>query len=119
MTFSNSNCLSIERAMEFIGDQDGLLNLLATLQDTLKQDLPEIQSLLDQGDLSGMNRLLHQFKGFAPVFCVADLVDQIVLVEGLSKKTDLQAVRDAYAPLAPRLKQLLAEVQAHLAKATG
>ena len=119
MTTDGYTCLSIERAMEFIGDTEGVHNLLVTLQGSLSQDLPEIQSLLAQGDLPGMNRLLHQFKGFAPVFCVSELVEQIVLVESLSKKTDLQAVRLAYAPLAPRLQQLLAEVQAYLAQAAG
>lgn len=115
MTAASTSCLSIERAMEYIGDQQGVQTLLVTLQQSLAEDLPKIASLLDSGDLPGMNRLLHQFKGFAPVFCVPALVEQIVEVEGLSKQTDLQAVRSAYASLAPRLQQLLSEVQAQLA----
>lgn len=117
MTSLSPTCLSIERAMEFIGDSNGVLTLLGTLAQSLAQDLPKVQALLDNGDLPAVNRLLHQFKGFAPVFCVPALVDQIVAVEALSKQTDLQAVRQAYAPLAPRLQQLLVEVQAHLAAA--
>lgn len=117
MTAASPTCLSIERAMEFIGDSEGVQTLLTTLEQTLAQDLPQIQTLLDEGDLPGMNRLLHQFKGFAPVFCTPALVDEIVQVENLSKQTDLQAVRQAYAPLAPRLRLLLQEVQAHLARA--
>ncbi len=109
--------LSIDRAMEYVGDMQGVLSLLATLQQSLQNDLPQIQDRLDAGDLPGANRLLHQFKGFAPVFCVDDLVADVVRVEGLSKGTDLRAVREAYAHLGPQLKQLLAEVQAQLAKA--
>lgn len=110
MTASSRNCLSIERAMEFIGDRDGVLSLLATLQSSLEKDLPEIQARLDAGNLSGANELLHQLKGFAPVFCVEELVAEVVAVEGLSKQTDIAAVREAYAQLAPRLQQLLTEV---------
>lgn len=115
MSASHSPCLSIERAMEFIGDMDGVHTLLATLQSSLEQDLPEIQARLDAGNLAGANELLHQLKGFAPVFCVDDLVAQVVAVEGLSKRTELAPVREAYAQLAPRLQQLLAEVMARRA----
>ena len=115
MTAAHPPRLSIDRALEYVGDMYGVLSLLATLQQSLQDDLPQIQDRLDAGDLPGANRLLHQFKGFAPVFCVDDLVADVVRVEGLSKGTDLQAVRAAYAQLAPQLLQLLAEVQACLA----
>ena len=115
MTSAQHTSLSIERALEYVGDMDGVLALLATLQQSLQGDLPQIQALLDAGDLPGANRLLHQLKGFAPVFCVDDLVNQVVQVEGLSKTSDLDAVRQAYSHLGPRLQQLLTEVSALLA----
>lgn len=115
MTASPSPCLSIERALEYIGDMDGVLTLLATLQASLEQDLPEIQARLDAGNLPSAHELLHQLKGFAPVFCADDVVAQVMAVEALSKQTDLAAVRQAYASLAPRLQQLLAEVTARRA----
>lgn len=116
MSVSKSTCLSIERAMEFIGDMDGVNTLLGTLQASLEKDLPEIQARLDAGNLPGANELLHQLKGFAPVFCTDDLVTVVVAVEGLSKRQDLAPVREAYAQLAPRLQQLLAEVKAQRAQ---
>ena len=106
--------LSVERAMEFIGDADGVLSLLKTLHQTLGNDLPRIQALIDQDDLTGANRLLHQLKGFAPVFCVDSLVALVVHVEGLSKLADAPHVQAAYRQLAPQLEQLRAEVAAHL-----
>ena len=115
MPSSPRSCLSIERAMEFIGDPQGVISLLATLQSSLEKDLPEIQARLDAGNLGGANELLHQLKGFAPVFCAEELVSQVVAVEGLSKRSELAPVREAYALLAPRLQQLLAEVVAHRA----
>jgi HPt (histidine-containing phosphotransfer) domain-containing protein len=109
-------CLSIERAMSYVGDLDSVRSLLGTLAQSLQGDLPEIQARLDAGDLPGVQRLLHQFKGFAPVFCTEPLSDEVARVERLSKGDDAPTVRSAYAHLAPRLQQLLAEVQAELAR---
>ena len=106
--------LSIERAMEFIGDEQGVLSLLKTLQQTLSDDLPRLQDLLEKGDIYGANRVLHQLKGFTPVFCVDSLVETVVKVEDLSKHADISDLRPAYNQLAPQLETLRQEVAAHL-----
>mgnify|MGYP000134242828 CR=1 FL=1 len=98
--------LSVERAMEFIGDANGVFSLLKTLHQTLGDDLPRIQSLLDKDDMHGVNRLLHQLKGFTPVFCVDILVEQVVAIEHLSKHAEHAEVSKAYRLLAPKLEQL-------------
>lgn len=107
--------LSIERAMEFIGDASGVLSLLKTLQQTLGDDLPRLQAFLDNEDVYSANRILHQLKGFTPVFCVDSLVEKVVLVESLSKHSEAQDLRLAYKELAPQLEALRLEVVAHLA----
>lgn len=117
MTAVAPTCLSIDRALSYVGDMNGVQALLGTLESSLRSDLPLIQARLDASDLPGTNQLLHQLKGFAPVFCVDALVAEVVRVENLSKGTDLPAVREAYAHLAPQLNTLLTEVQAQLAKA--
>lgn len=109
------NFLSVERGMEFIGDETGFLSLLKTLHKTLTSDIALISELLDKDDVPGANRLLHQVKGFAPVFCVDALVEHVVQVEVLSKHGDTAEVRDAFCKLAPQLEQLRNEVAAHLA----
>ena len=106
--------LSIARAMEFIGDANGVLSLLKTLQQTLSDDLPRLQAFLDQEDVYSANRILHQLKGFTPVFCVDSLVEKVVLVESLSKHSEAQDLRLAYKELAPQLEALRLEVVAHL-----
>lgn len=111
---SNPNYLSIERAMEFIGDANGVLSLLKTLQQTLSDDLPRLQDQLDKGDVYAANRILHQLKGFTPVFCVDSLVEKVVMVESLSKHAEAQDLRLAYKDLAPQLEALRMEVVAHL-----
>ena len=108
--------LSIERAMEFIGDANGVLSLLKTLQQTLSDDLPRLQDLLDKGDVYASNRILHQLKGFTPVFCVDSLVELVVEVEGMSKHAEPRELRTAYALLAPQLEALRQEVIDHLSQ---
>lgn len=107
--------LDPHRAMDYVGDASGVQHLLATLAQSLAEDLPQLQALLAQADLAGANRILHQFKGFAPVFCVPALVERVVQVEALSKQPEqLAAVREAYATLGPQLQALLQEVQSQL-----
>jgi HPt (histidine-containing phosphotransfer) domain-containing protein len=108
-------CLSIARAMEYIGDETSLLTLLHTLRQSLKQDLPRIEQCLAAGDVSGANEWLHQLKGFTPVFCTEVLIAEVVHVEALSKQAPAEEVRQAYAALAPKLAQLQTEVDRHIA----
>lgn len=109
--------LDPHKAMDYVGDASGVRHLLATLAQSLTQDLPQLEALLAQADLAGVNRILHQFKGFAPVFCVPSLVERILQVEALSKHSDqLAAVREAYATLGPQLQALLGEVQGQLSE---
>jgi len=114
-TFPTFDYLCVERGMEFIGDESGFLSLLQTLHKTLTTDIPLITDLLRKDDVRGANRLLHQVKGFAPVFCVDELVEHVVKVEALSKHGDAPEVRAAFAQMAPQLEQLRNEVAAHLA----
>jgi HPt (histidine-containing phosphotransfer) domain-containing protein len=107
--------LSIDRAMEFIGDKQSVLSLLKTLHQTLSDDLPRLQALLDTGDVQGANRILHQLKGFTPVFCVDSLVAHVVQVEDMSKHAEAADVSVAYVLLAPKLEALRHEVLAHMA----
>ena len=106
--------LSVERAMEFIGDTHGVLSLLKTLQQTLSDDLPRLHDLIEKADVYGANRILHQLKGFTPVFCVDSLVELVVKVEDMSKHADIGDLRVAYNQLAPQLEALRQEVLTHL-----
>ncbi len=106
--------LSVDRAMEFIGDANGVLSLLKTLHQTLSDDLPLLQESLDKDDVYGANRILHQLKGFTPVFCVDGLVEHVVKVEAMSKHAEAGELRAAYSLLAPQLETLRTEVANHL-----
>jgi HPt (histidine-containing phosphotransfer) domain-containing protein len=117
MTPSQFQYLSTQRVAEFIGDSAGVNRLLGTLKETLDNDLPALRQRLDQGDIQGVNDLLHQFKGFAPVFCVDALVEQVVRVESISKNATVDELRSALLPLLEQLAVLKAEVDRQLAGA--
>lgn len=106
--------LDVNRALEQVGDVEALHDMLDMLQSSLDRDLPQIESLLAQGDVRSANRLLHALKGFIPIFCVDALSDHVASVESLSKTGSAIEVAAAYAPLAPKLQALQAEVDAHL-----
>ena len=111
--------LSVDRAMEFIGDTSGVLSLLKTLHQALGDDLPKLDALLLKDDMHAVNRVLHQLKGFTPVFCVDSLVEMVVKVEQLSKHADAPQIRIAYRELAPKLAQLRQEVGTYLETNAG
>jgi HPt (histidine-containing phosphotransfer) domain-containing protein len=69
---------------------------------------------LADGNTQGVNDLLHQFKGFAPVFCVDSLVELVVQVEAMSKQASLKALEEAMEPLLNQLTALQAEVNRQL-----
>ena len=91
------------------------MSLMHTLRQSLLDDLPRIEQCLAAGNVPGANELLHQLKGFTPVFCTDMLIKDVVSVEALSKHAPAEEVRQAYAKLAPALAQLQDEVDRHIA----
>lgn len=106
--------LDVERALDQIGDVAALHEMLDMLQASLDRDLPQIAYLLSQGDSKSANRLLHALKGFIPIFCVDALCDHVATVEFFSKTAPALEVANAFALLEPKLRQLQAEIDAHL-----
>jgi HPt (histidine-containing phosphotransfer) domain-containing protein len=114
MSSATYRYLSTKRAEEFLGDASGVNALLNTLKNTLDSDLPQLRQRLAAGDVQGLNDLLHQFKGFAPLFCVDSLADRVVQVEALSKQAPLEALTQAMEPLLEQLMVLQSEVEHQL-----
>ena len=106
--------LDVDRALEQVGEIAALHEMLDMLQTSLDRDLPMISALLAQGDTKGANRLLHALKGFIPIFCVDALCEQVALVELISKTASATDIATAFASLEPKLRQLQAEIDAHM-----
>lgn len=111
---NNFEFLDVERALDQVGEIEVLHEMLDMLQASLDRDLPQISAFLSGGDVKAANRLLHALKGFIPIFCVDSLCDQVAAVEILSKTGSAGEVELAFAPLEPKLRQLQAEIDAHM-----
>ena len=106
--------LHVERGVAMLGSEQSLRLILQTVTTSMKHDIPEIARLLDLGEVSTANRLLHAIKGYVPVFCSDVLIEQVVSTERLSKSGSAETVRPAFALLAPQLQSLLSEVKVYL-----
>jgi HPt (histidine-containing phosphotransfer) domain-containing protein len=107
------------KAVAYLGDAANAQQLLVTLQSTLETEIPKIQDAISAQNFEILQKILHQLKGFAPVFCHDALVAEINRTEGLCKhidNPDLQAAAlQASAALLSNLKLLKLEVQKQLA----
>ena len=106
--------LNLAGAMAFLGDAQAVRDLLAPLVRALDTDLPQVEHLLDGGDLATVARMLHSMKGFVPVFCFDALAQELVRVEKAARAIDTLAVRADVAALLPRLRRLAGEAQDYL-----
>jgi HPt (histidine-containing phosphotransfer) domain-containing protein len=111
--------LNLVGAIEFLGDEQAVSELLEPLVMSLTKDIGEIERLLGQADMPGVARTLHSLKGFIPVFCHAEFAAQLVNIEKRTR-TDAspQMVEQVQALLQP-LRQLVQESKSFLQQADG
>jgi hypothetical protein len=114
---SSYTCLNLEGALEFLGDDAGVRDLLPALCTALGKDVPDIADLLAQGRAVDATARLHSLKGFVPVFCFAPLVEELTRVERLSRGGASAELIASYAALAPVLQRLGEEAAHYLAQA--
>ncbi len=115
---SQATFLSMTKAIQYLGDAASAQQLLATLQSTLENDMPQLTSALQTENFEVLQKIWHQLKGFAPVFCQDDLVAEITQTESLCKRVETSetktAALSASAQLLNNLNVLLAEVKCQL-----
>jgi len=115
---NHSQCLSMVKAIAYLGDAASAQQLLATLQSTLESESHQMSLAIDAKNFELIQKLLHQLKGFAPVFCHDSLIAEIKMTELLCKKNqspeDSQLALQASSHLLVNLKLLLSEVNAQL-----
>ncbi len=109
-------CLNLPGALDFLGDDQGVRDLLPALCTALGKDVPEIADLLAQGRATDAAARLHSLKGFVPVFCFAPMVDELARVERLGRGGASAEVIASYAALAPSLQRLGEEAAHYLAQ---
>jgi HPt (histidine-containing phosphotransfer) domain-containing protein len=111
--------LDTQHAISQIGDASTMHEMLVMLEETLSKDISLIANTLAEGNVANANSLLHPLKGFLPIFCTAQLCDNLTKVESMSKTGSESEVREAYAELRPKLDRFLAEVIDYLGTHDG
>lgn len=115
--------LSMPKAIAYLGDVQSAHQLLSTLNSTLLRDEPEISSAIASSQFDVLQKIWHQLKGFAPVFCQESLIEEIAHTELLCKQIQAPEERlaalHASATLQTSLRALQAEVAAQMLAAAA
>ena len=80
--------LSMEKAIGYLGDANSAHQLLGSLNHTLLTDGPVIANAIQTRNFEVLQKIWHQLKGFAPVFCHDSLVAEIMVTEGLCRQVN-------------------------------
>jgi HPt (histidine-containing phosphotransfer) domain-containing protein len=97
--------LSMEKAVGYLGDANSAHQLLRTLNNTLLTEDPVIAHAIQTSNFKVLQKIWHQLKGFAPVFCQDALVSEITRTEQLCRQLT-SAPEQAAALLASEVLQV-------------
>ena len=113
----------MKKAIGFLGDASSAYQLLGTLNTTLLTDESVIANAIQNRNFEVLQKIWHQLKGFAPVFCQDALVAEITRTEGLCKQMtshqEQAAALAASALLQASLQALQLEVAAQILQAAA
>lgn len=116
-TVPMSTLLNLKSASEILRTEADLRHMLGMVASTLGDQIAEIEAALARDDVKGAHAVVHQLKGFLPVFCTASLADELAALAALSREGSAQEVGPQFARVRPMLVQFDAEVKAWLAQA--
>ena len=85
----------MEKAIGYLGAASSAHKLLSTLNSTLLTDDPVIANAIQNRNFEVLQKIWHQLKGFAPVFCQDGLVAEITRTESLCKHIASHQEQDA------------------------
>lgn len=106
--------LDVPRALEMVGDEPSVRDILRMAEQGLRRDLLRMEQSLRAGDVADVRQVLHTLKGSLPIFCADPLTEQVRAVEQLCKTAGAPEVASAYGGLAQELARLADEIQVHL-----
>ncbi len=106
---ANYQFFNLASAVEYLGDRQGVRDMLPLLNQALSREVPEVALLLEKGDALEAAARLHSLKGFLPIFCYPALVQELVRIEKWCKTEPNAGLLDAYRALASQLQGLSQE----------
>lgn len=118
-TLSSQKLLDIEHGLVMMGSAAVLRKILGSVNVSLTGCIAEIRQALAVADIQTTQRLLHDMKGYAPIFCSEALIEQLTQVEARSKTETAAVMQPLFAELALQLEALLVEIRAYIAEGDG
>jgi HPt (histidine-containing phosphotransfer) domain-containing protein len=106
--------LDVPRALEMVGDEASVRDILRMAEQGLRRDLLQMAQSLRAGDVAAVRQVLHTLKGSLPIFCADPLTEQVRAIEQLCKTADAVQVASVFAGVAQELARLADEIQVHL-----
>ena len=107
-----SSWLDLTGAKEFAADDIQLRELIATFQDSLRQEIATIQAGLVASDALMVEYSLHALKGFMSLFAHPVLAQAVADLYQTSRNHSSLATRSGFETILPNLEALLGEVRA-------
>ena len=101
----------MSKAIAYLGDAQSAHQLLGTLNSSLISDDAKIASAIELGQFDVLQKIWHQLKGFAPVFCQDALVAEIARTESLCKHIASHQEQDAALSACELLQSSLQALQ--------
>lgn len=106
--------LDVQRALEMLGDEPSVQEILRMAEQGLRRDIPHLEQLLRTGEVAEMRQVLHTIKGSLPIYCADPLIEQVRAVEQLCKTAGAPEVAAVFGALEKELTRLAGEIQVHL-----
>lgn len=109
--------LDVERALSLLEKPEDVDHMVELLLSTVPVDLEQIEHHLHAGDRESAHRVLHQLKGFLPMFCTEAFGRELREVTLLCKHSDPSGFEQRFPAVRNQLRQLCSEAQAYLSSA--
>jgi hypothetical protein len=107
---STFHLLDLTRAQEFAFETEQLRELVASFEQSLGQEIANIQAGLAANEALKVEHALHALKGFMPLFVDDTLAQSVTDLYQTSREQPLAATGSVFNSLVPKLFALRVEV---------
>ncbi len=111
---SAGKLLDVDHAYSLLEKPEHVQHMLKLLLATVPQDVAEVDRLLAAGERESAHRVLHQLKGFLPMFCTDAFGKELQAITKLCKEADPSAFNDKFPAVRDKLDRLCTQAREYL-----
>lgn len=108
--------LSVETAMQFVGDPDLFVEVTELLLEELPEQMGFIQAHWESGDLTNLYKTAHRLKGNFGVVAAQQAHAAAKHLEAVAKDGDIEASKGAVADLQAAVADVVPLLEQHVAE---